>query len=154
MGKIKNCAIKPKISLPNKSTILSQGCISEQYPWFSFRYVTTNSAHSLKFLEKLEANGREITLTGLYKKLEELSKEPWRYWTQNRKSSGLETINYSELNFQVSNFPELTKDTSIYVFRFDTYQGTGKGRLLGFKLSPCSVFHIIGYDFDFSAYKH
>ena len=70
------------------------------------------------------------------------------------RKTGLETIPFDELEFSPGPGANLTKDVKLFVFRFDTYQGTGQGRIIGFKSSPCSVYHIIGFDFDFSAYPH
>lgn len=130
----------------------SQGCSSDQHPWFSFRYMTRNKHFSLEFFT--DSHAKEITLSCLLARLEELSKQPWVYWMQQPKNTGLETMKYEELNFVASEDSNLSKDTTIYIFRFDTYQGARKGRIIGFKSTPCSVFHIIGYDFDFSAYSH
>lgn len=149
MGKLKAKVQSNKID--GKSNA-NQGCSSDQHPWFSLRYMTTNKNHSLAFLGN--GSDRETTLSCLFSRLEELSGKSWLYWTQQPKQTGLETIHYDQLNFSSSEDANLTKDTTIYVFRFDTYQGNGKGRIIGFKSAPCSVFHIIGYDFDFSAYKH
>lgn len=87
-------------------------------------------------------------------RFEELTSHPWLYWEQQPKRAGLETISYDQLNFQPNGDIVITKDTTLYVFRFDTYRGSGKGRIIGFKESPCAVYHVIGYDFDFSAYQH
>lgn len=152
MPKIHSKQPSPKI---NKAQISeNQGCSSDQHPFFSFRFMTTNKVHSLSFLDSMRGPARELTLRSLYEKLEAISQRPWVYWAQERKKSGLETIKYEQLRFEPSTDVTLTKDTTLYVFRFDTYQGTGKGRIIGFKGSPCSALHIIGYDFDFSAYPH
>ncbi len=135
-----------------KQADYNQGCSSDQHPWFSFRYITPNRQHSLDFLNA--GSDREQTLVNLYARLEELSHQPWKHWMQQPKQTGLETISYDQLNFSPSSDASITKDTTIYVFRFNTYQGNGKGRIIGFKSTPCSVFHIIGYDFNFTAYKH
>lgn len=63
-------------------------------------------------------------------------------------------IEYSMLNFTAASDAGLTGDTKMNIFRFDTHLGNGKGRIIGFKDSPCSAFNVIGYDFDFSAYSH
>lgn len=68
------------------------------------------------------------------------------------KSTGLETISYQDIGFKVD--ANLSKDTTLYVFRFDTYQGHNKGRIIGYKNAPCSVLHVIGFDIDFSSYEH
>lgn len=149
---IRDKSSAPKIKKPSAN--LSQGCISEQHPWFSFRYMTTNKHYCLSYLDKLQLYEREKTLSGLFSKLEELSQKPWVFWTQKPRTYGLETIEFEQLNFSPGNSAPVTKDSKVYVFRFDTYQGSEKGRIIGFKNSPCAVLHILGYDFDFSAYKH
>lgn len=131
-----------------------QGCCSVQHPWLSFRYMTTNKSHSLKFLDSLDINAREFTVRSLLSQLETLTCYPWIYWMENRKKTGLETISCDALKFASASEANLTKDTTLYIFRFDTYQGSGKGRIIGFKRAPCAVYHIIGYDFDFTAYQH
>ena len=124
-------------------------CFSDQYPWFSFKDITANSRYNLKLLSGKEA---ELTLQGLYQKLQELSSKPWLYWMGMPKSTGLETISYQDIGFKVD--ANLSKDTTLYVFRFDTYQGHNKGRIIGYKNAPCSVLHVIGFDIDFSSYEH
>ena len=137
-----------------KSAGTSHGCSSDQHPWFSFRYMTPNAAHSLKFLDSLSTNERERTLHGLISRIEEISSRPWLYWTANRKASGLETLSVQSLRFPLNRDVNLTKDATLYVFRFSTYQGVGKGRIIGFKSAPCAVYHVLGYDFNFTAYQH
>lgn len=149
MGKIKSKNSKLTI---NKSPEENQGCCSEQYPWFSFKSLTANARYNLS---KLPAGHEKVqVLDGLLAKLNELSNEPWVYWTQQPKNAGLETLTYDKLKFKANKGSVLTGDTTIYVFRFDTHLGVKKGRIIGYKESPCSVFHIIGYDLDFSAYDH
>lgn len=150
MGKLRSKEQKNK--LDGKANH-SSGCCSDQYPWCSFRYLTTNPRYNL---EKLDTHLKAQTLNTLYSKLVELTNNPWQYWMQKPKAVGLETMEYGDIQFKANMGSEgdLAKDTSIYIFRFDTYQGFRKGRILGFKKSPCAAFHIIGYDVDFSAYDH
>lgn len=152
MGRIKSNDDNNKIK--GKTKTESIGCSSEQYPWFSFRYMTQNSEYSFKFLDSLDTDNREKILKGLCTKLEELSKQPWLYWQGMKKSAGLETIRLDQLNFSANDDGNFTKETKVFVFQFESYQGSHSGRILGVKLSPCSVLHIIGFDFNFSAYKH
>lgn len=152
MSQIKKKDSKIKIN-PN-AAISKQGCSSDQHPCFSFRYMTKNKRYSLEFLESCPGREREKTLALLYNRLEELSHRPWRYWMQNPRKNGVETLCYDRFYFTPNNDANLTGDSTIYVFRFDTYKGSGKGRIIGFKKSPCSVLNIIGYDFDHSAYDH
>jgi len=149
MGKLKGKSQEPKITAVSSVPV---SCFSEQFPWFSFRSMTATANYNLKNLPS--GPMRELTFAGLYKRLQELSSNPWVYWTQQPKQSGLETLSYGDLKFTAGASATLSKDTTIYVFRFDTYKGSGEGRILGYKNSPCSVFHIIGYDLDFSSYNH
>ena len=151
-GKIRGNATSPRIKgTPAKG---SRGCSSDQHPWFSFRYMTTNKEHSLEFLDTLDVRERECTFKGLLIRLDELSHQPWLQWMSMPKRAGLETIQADELTFSPAQGAPVTKDMKLYVFRFDTYQGSGQGRIIGFKSDPCSVYHIIGYDFNFTAYDH
>lgn len=149
MGKIRSKA--PNNKIDGKSNA-SQGCCSDQYPWFSFRSMTKNAKYNLTDLPA--GTVREQVLWGLYTRLNELSHQPWLYWTQQPKRTGLETLSYHQLNFSADPDAGLTKDTTIYVFRFDTHQGAGQGRIIGYKKAPCAVLYIIGFDLDFSAYDH
>lgn len=143
---------KSQINKLTARTQENQGCSAEQHPWFSFKYLTTNRNYTLYGLS--QGRERELILWGLFDRLEELTHRPWLYWTQQPKRTGLETISYDQLNFEADSSANLSKDTTIYIFRFDTHLGNNQGRIIGFKKSPCAVFHIIGYDLDFSAYRH
>lgn len=147
--RIKNKSQNLKLlgSSSSKST-----CSSEQYPWISFRYMSTNKNYNLQNLT--EGRDREATLLGLYNRLEDISSHSWAYWLGQAKRCGLETLSAGDLNFKAKPEANLTSDVTVYVFRFDTYRGSNKGRIIGYKSSPCSAFHIIGYDLDFSAYNH
>lgn len=149
MGKLRGRTQNNKIAKPANTSAL---CSSEQYPWFSFQSVTTNRHFNLSNL--CHGTEKEVTYELLHKRFVELSSKTWTYWMQQPKKTGLETINYGSLNFKAPEEASLSSDTTIYVFRFDTAVGEGKGRIIGYKKSPCSVLHIIGYDLDFSAYNH
>jgi len=149
MAKIRGREQNNKIS---GKIVPDQGCFSMQCPWFSFRSMTKNPRYNLSTLRS--GTEREQTLHGLFQRLTDLSNETWTYWLQKPKQSGVETITYDRIKFSVGDGTVLTKDTAIFVFRFDTYRGTGQGRIIGYKDSPCAVLHIIGYDLDFSAYDH
>lgn len=149
MGKLRPKAPNNKIDGKANS---NQGCCSDQYPWFSFRSLTKNSKYNLNDLPA--GTVREQVLLSLYLRLNELSQQPWLYWTQQPKRTGLETLSYHQLNFSAAPEAGLTKDTTIYVFRFDTHLGAGQGRIIGYKKAPCAVLYIIGFDLDFSAYNH
>lgn len=125
-------------------------CCSEQYPWFSFKSLTSNSNYNLSSLK--QGTEREATLHGLFEKLHELSSNTWLHWTQQPKKTGLETLKYEDIGFKACS--SITNDATVYIFRFDTHLGSGHGRIIGYKDAPCATLHIIGFDLDFSAYKH
>lgn len=131
-----------------------QGCKENQHPWFSFRYMTSNGKHSAKSIDALHAREKSQTLSSLIHRFEELSSRPWTYWLQMGKAIGFETLDYGSLTFSAAPTAKISDDTAVYIFRFDTYRGNGKGRIIGFKESRCPVLHVIGYDIDFSAYNH
>ena len=135
----------------SRTPIADSGCCSEQKPWFAFDRLTSNSRYNLDNLRP--GRDRETTLLGLYTRLRELSSESRLYWSQQKKSVGTETMHLCDLNFSPGG-DAVFGDETIYVLRFDTYQGRGKGRIIGFKSDPCAVFHVIGFDIDFSAYDH
>jgi len=149
MGRIK--AKSQNIKIDGKVNV-NQGCCSDQYPWFSFKSLTHNDHYNLSKLSS--GTEREQTLLGLYERLHELSCQPWLHWMQMRKSIGLETMTYNDICFFAAPGEVIAKDTTIYVFRFDTHLGQNKGRILGYKKDPCATLHIIGYDIDFSSYNH
>ena len=113
--------------------------------------MTSNPQYNLSKLPT-GSEGERI-YKALYERLVELSNQPWQHWLGMQKQNGFETIDYHDLKFQPNQNITLTKDTKLYVARFDTHKTQG-GRIIGFKQSPCAAFHIIGYDIKFSAYSH
>lgn len=116
--------------------------------------MTSNADHSIAFIQAYDSNEQLKTLQGLYEAFEKISSKSWMHWGSLPKKIGYEMIEYSMLNFTAASDAGLTGDTKMNIFRFDTHLGNGKGRIIGFKDSPCSAFNVIGYDFDFSAYSH
>ena len=149
MSKLRNPGKEDKLKI---SKNVESDCQSDQYVCFSFRYMTKNSDYSLRNIS--DKNQRDSIMTGLHNKLCELSQSSWQYLMQQRKSTGLETINYDQIKFRPTEETNLTKDSKLYVFRLDTHRGKNGGRIIGYKSSPCSVYNIIGFDIDYSAYNH
>ena len=140
-------AQKPKIQL---QPVL---CSSEQFPHISFRYLTSNKRHSLEYLQKCSVADRAKTMEGLLRRLEEITKSSWtKLGALPKENGGYETISARQLRFSGTDANK--EDNKVWVFRFDTWQGHDKGRIIGFKDSPCSAFFVNGFDFDFSAYSH
>jgi hypothetical protein len=150
LSKLKKSSLAPKIQPPAASTAV---CQEKQYPFFSFRYMTTNKRYSLSSIEKLNASEQHAVLSGLVQRISEITKESWvSLRSQRREQNGYETIPKRQFNFDCA-YP-LTDDVKLIVFRFDTHLGTKSGRIIGFKDSPCSAYYVIGLDLDFSAYNH
>ena len=117
-----------------------------QYFSFSFRYLTKSKDYNFQKLDKGQKKDWSCSLT---ERLISLSKETWSYLTSLSKETGFETFSNSQIKFSPSNY-NFTPDEKVIVFRFNS----GNGRIIGIKPSSCSVFNIIGFDTNFSAYGH
>lgn len=148
----KNPQPQSKIHARRENDKRNEGCCSEQHPWFSFKAMTTNKDFNINGLPG--GREREQTLVGLFSKLNELSEKEWTQWLNMRNQNGIESLPFQRLQFKPNSSVTLTEDTTVYVIRFDTYKGSGKGRIIGYKDGKCAVLHIIGFDFNFKAYDH
>ena len=146
--KIKPQQVKAKIAVLETK---NKGGECEHFPTFSFRYMTKNKRYNFNFFPMSQSSDKIKTQSNVYSRLEEISKESWLKLSQYNKYLGFETRDYSYIRFLAG--VDLPKDESIYIIRFDLYNGD-KGRILGFKKRGCPILYIIGYDFDFSAYSH
>lgn len=145
MGNLKKQEQKIKITGKDSPT---PKCSSDQYPSFSFRYLTTNRRYNFSAVPP--DGDHDSTYDALFLRLVEISSESWTYWGQLRKEMGYETIPYGQIRFQASGLPFISNDSKIIVFRFNG----GSMRILGYKKAPCATLQIIGFDFDYSAYDH
>lgn len=66
---------------------------------------------------------------------------------------GFEQMAFAQINCNPHGIT-LGKDTKICIFRFGDNENGDDYRILGFFENKQAVFHIIGFDFDYSAYKH
>jgi len=113
-------------------------------PSFSFCYLTTNKKYNFESLDK---GKQKEWSAALVDRMIEISKEDWIYWFGLPKNKGIETIPYEKVNFSPNEIG-ISDDEKVIVFRFNSQ----KGRIIGFKVD--TIFYIIGFDFDFSAYDH
>ena len=121
---------------------------------FSFEY-SVNKKYSIEYITKKKKEKCNDIIFDLFKKLEELSKMKFVDFQNRPKNSGYEMIPISELNFKINeNCMKslcLSEDSKIIVFRFHNQNC----RLLLAQSRKCSsLFYVIGYDWDFSAYDH
>lgn len=120
---------------------------------FSFNCITTNKRYNFEYFKK-DRHNKWKTLSQLYDKILILSGKTWREILDSSKKNllGFECLPYERIRFNTpeEKYLNLSKDTNIYIFQF----GSGDFRLLGAKRDGCPILHIIGFDFDFSAYDH
>ena len=91
----------------------------------------------------------------LYEKFKELSNMKLLEFQNKPKSTGYEMLPIYQLNMeideQIRKELELTNDSKIIVFRFNKQ----KCRMLLVQSRKCpSLLYVIGYDWNYSAYKH
>ena len=120
---------------------------------FSFCYMTSNSRYNFDYFVNSQKRESETIKANLYDRFEQLSKMTWLELAGLPKKQGFETIPIDSLNFQPSHFSSGQEKKAV-VFRFKGVNGKDC-RIIGIKEEHCSaVYHVIGYDFDYSAYDH
>ena len=143
--------IKPKKKEKIKAGSEGQKINCDQYPAFSFRYLTSNSTYNFDYFSTSQTVEKEKALAELSKRVSEITCNTWLYWGSRGKKIGHESMQYSNLNFTSSSLPEdFTKDQKVYIFQFSNHSY----RIIGVKLGYCPMFYVIGFDFNFSAYDH
>ena len=151
MSQIKNKDQKPQISRGNPQLGYSIGGDCDQYPTFSFRHLTANSKYNFGYFNASQSAKMKEAKHSLYDRIEALTRQEWKYWGSLGKANGYETIEFSRLKLAPIDL-KITKDNKIYIFRFEI--GKKSARIIGYKKGSCPIIHVIGYDFDFSAYDH
>jgi hypothetical protein len=146
LSKLKTPVDSKKIS----KSASKRGGDCPQVPAFSFGYLTTTKKYTLGYIS--DSNDRRTAIENVYNKLAEIGTENWLHWYENGKKHGLETLYAGDLSFSPSR-KRLTPDEKVIVFRVKSYAGK-EGRILGIREDGCPILHIIGYDFNYSAYNH
>ena len=145
MRKIKQNNPNLKISKPNQDQAIKE----PDKPVLSFVYLTSNSRYNFDIFGK-DKHNRLTAKEALVDRLIQLTQQPWIYWQSlGKKQGGLETLKASNINFLPQDYT-FSEDEKVIVFRFcsDAY------RIIGFQDSSSPTYHIIGFDFDHSAYDH
>jgi len=150
MSSFKDKNRKPQISKTTYGQSLMGGDC-DQYPTFSFRHLTTHSDYNLNYYSSNQVREMQTAKQNLYDRMEELCKNNWLYWMTLGKQRGLETLEYSRLKFGPHEL-ELLKDEKVFIFRFKAQNDDA--RIIGYRKGKCPILHVIGYDFNFSAYDH
>lgn len=144
MSKVKKQGNPPKISSSPTIEKCPQGVS------FSFGHLTTNKNFNFEFFSN-NTHDLLAAKAAILDRLQELSQKSWLYWQGLSKRQGIEMLLSDDIRFSPSGY-SLSGDEKVIVFRF-SFSGTDC-RIIGVKKSPCSVFYIIGFDFDHSAYNH
>ena len=120
----------------------------EEYPIFCFKHLTTNKDYCFKYFQNNK--GLEQAKAIILDDIINLQSKTWLALGMESKKTGFETISYNQLNFKPANL-DLSNDTKLIVFRIYGQNW----RLIGYKSDNFkSVLHIIGFDFNYTAYKH
>lgn len=123
--------------------------INNDYYIFDFKYITTNKKYNFKFFKEEKSNKNEA-YDELIKRIYSISNYTTDKFLLLGKQQGLETIKYHQLNFQPNGL-DISADDKFISIRFNK----DKYRIICIKsVKYKNVLHIIGFDFNFSAYKH
>ena len=133
---------------PTVDNKLHQGSDELDYPVLCFKHLTTNKKYNIQRFktprEKAKAYG------ALFFLIEDMQSHTWKELYTRAKKKGIESIPAGRIKFKPNNF-NMTPDTKLLVLRF--YRQ--KYRVIGMKSEVNNaVFHVLGFDFDYSAYDH
>jgi hypothetical protein len=109
---------------------------------FSFAYATTNNKYNLEKLSDEEK-------AALFDKLKFMTDLGWLRLISLKRSQGFELLPASTVNI-TPNGLILEKDAKLHSIRFNKQNY----RMLAYRPDGCDILHIIGIDYDYSAYSH
>ena len=120
-------------------------------PVFCFKHITTNRHYNFHYYNSnKQYREKAESLESLLSRLHELSSTDWKALMTLEKKNGLETIPFGQMQFSPSSFT-IGDDEKVYSFRFNK----DKNRIICAKANDCRLtLHVVGFDFDFSAYNH
>lgn len=145
MAKIKNKEEKRKVSPQRLKDKRGSGC--DQYPAFSFRYLTTNKGYNFEYFK--DENDKKIVMLFLVERMKEITATSYLQWSGKSKNCGNEMLEFWQINVK-PNALELSKAEKVIVFRF--FQQ--KYRALCIRQDRCPILYVIGFDFNHTAYHH
>ncbi len=147
--------IKPK--KPKQKPVITTDVQPElpRYISFSFRYLSKNKQRNFDFFSYKEWKQKGEALYQLFCFLQRLSDKTEKdiVSLSKHQDSGFEMLKFKDVNC-LPNGRTLSKEDNIFVFRFGNNGNGGDYRLLGFFEDKSSVLYVIGFDFDYSAYRH
>ena len=121
----------------------------------SFKYSVKTKDYTIEKITKKSKEKCNDIIYELHEKFRELSNMRLLDFQNKPKSTGYEMLPLYELNVvideQIKRELDLANDSKIIVFRFNKQ----KCRLLLVQSKKCpALLYVIGYDWDYSAYKH
>ena len=121
----------------------------------SLRHLTKNKQHNFEFFGAKDFRKKAQVFDQFFKFLQRLTAKTQLEISTLSKTDdcGFEQIPFQQIKFK-PNGTTLGQDTKIWVFRFGDNVSGGDYRLLSFFEDKHPVLNIIGFDFDYSAYKH
>ncbi len=138
-----------KIKKRNDSNKVTHNNLLLKYPVFCFKYLTTNKEYNLEYF-KNDKTGKLNAYEKLFEKISLMSSTNWVNFFNLNKRNGLETIEFKYLNFSSSYVA--SKDDKFISIRFDKKNDY---RIIGIKSEKNKdVIHVLGFDFNHSAYNH
>lgn len=142
---------KPKISHINQPSIVSLCHNERQNVLVSFDSVTDSKVYNFEYFSQNIRN-ELYARKCLDELLLEVSINTWTsLGLRDRKTlGGYESLPACCIKDSIKQKVFLSPDSKIMSFIF----GQKNYRLLGVKPTACGALHVIGYDFDFSAYDH
>ena len=149
--------VKKHIAAKQNNSVKKSENIVESRPLvsFNFKYLTDNKKFNFDYFKDMRI--RHDAYKTLCDRLQELSAYDVMTLRGMSKQQGCEAIPYSDFNdsFQaVLNKVEIvSKDSKLLIFRFNkgNYRIIVKSGILD---KHENILHIIGFDFDYSAYDH
>ncbi|MDU5274412.1 MULTISPECIES: hypothetical protein [Peptoniphilus] len=139
----------------NDNNIVTKSGSIVNYPIFSFKHITRNNKYNIKFFKK--SKDKQRAYGALFYLIGEMQQMTWKDFIRLPKEKGMESMKSSELNFYPNDY-NLTPDQKVVVIRFNRQ----KYRVIGIKeripgasdKEGIDIFHVFGFDFDYSAYDH
>ena len=121
----------------------------------SFKYSVNAKKYTIEEVTKKSKEKCNNLMYKLYEKFKELSNMKLLEFQNKPKSTGYEMIPIYQLNMEIDEEIrkelELTNDSKVIVFRFNKQ----KCRMLLVQSRKCpSLLYVIGYDWNYNAYKH
>lgn len=139
----------------NDNNIITKSGSIVNYPIFSFKHITRNNKYNIKFFKK--SKDKQKAYGALFYLIGEVQQMTWKDFMSLPKEKGMESMKSSELKFRPNDY-NLTPDQKVVVIRFyrQKYRVIGiKERIPGAsEKEGVDIFHVFGFDFNYSAYNH